>query len=295
MIGTASSRPILIVGVTHRSGTNFVASLVDLHPGVRPAKPILEDHIPDGAGQVVRGIRTIVGGWEAEWIDRAMAEREVAAAVGAVLLGWVDGHAGQDERRLLSKTPGAYGLQDLLVLVPGADLVLLVRDGRDVTASGMRGFGWRFEEGRQRWLGGAREVLALVGGPLPLGSRIRVVRYEDFFDDVEGSLRELLTWLELDPEECDMAAARTMPVLGSSYAGGELSWEPIERPAGFDPRSRAGAWTATMQARFALRAGAQLRALGYPVPRFRLRTLLTAAIQEMMWVARRRLRQVARV
>ena len=265
--------PIFVVGVTQRSGTNHLHELLRLHPDVAAPRRIREDYLTVGTAEVADGVRAIAGRYVPEWIARHEAEAQLLGRVGGALVGWLADDAGltpDDPRRLLTKTPGAHGVRGLADLVPDACLVLLVRDGRDVTASGMRGLGWRWTEGVDTWLAGAREFLRLTGRPLPLGVRVRTVRYEDVVADPVDEVTRLLAWLDLDPTRWDADAARTLPVIGSSFHTGgadEVHWRPLERPDGFDPRGRADDWPDELHARFVLRAGTELRAFGYPVDR----------------------------
>ena len=263
--------PILVVGVTQRSGTNHLHQLLGLHPDVAAPRTILEDYLTAGTAEIAAGVRAIASRYVPDWIPPHEAEAQLLTRVGDALLDWLAADAGlgpDDPRRLLTKTPGAYGVRGLAALAPGAHLVLLVRDGRDVVASGMRGLGWRFTEGVDTWLAGAREFLRLTGRPLPPGVQVRTVRHEDVVADPVAQVTDLLTWLGLDPDRWDADAARTLPVVGSSFHTGgaeQVHWTPLDRPADFDPRGRADAWPAELHARFVLRAATELRAFGYPV------------------------------
>lgn len=262
--------PILVVGVTQRSGTNYLHELLRLHPDLAAPRRILEDYLTAGADQLADGVREITRRYMPEWIAPHEAEAQLLRRVGDALLDWLAEDAGlapDDARRLLTKSPGAFGVRGLAALAPGAHLVLLVRDGRDVTASGMRGLGWRFTEGLDTWLAGAREFLRLTGRPLPLGVQVRTVRYEDVVADPVGEVTDLLRWLDLDPDRWDAAAARSLPVVGSSFHTGgaeHVHWAPLDRPDDFDPRGRAADWPDELHARFVLRASTELRAFGYP-------------------------------
>ena len=133
--------PILIVGITQRSGTNYLHELLRLHPDVAAPRTILEDYLTVGTAEIASGVREIAGRYMPEWIAAHEAEAQLLARVGGALLDWLAEDAGltpDDPRRLLTKTPGAHGVRGLASMVPGAHLVLLVRDGRDVVASGMR-------------------------------------------------------------------------------------------------------------------------------------------------------------
>ena len=266
----AAGPPLLVVGLTQRTGTNWLDTLLGCHPALRRPRRVHEDHLADGANQLADGLRAITSHWQPDWLDPRRANQQLAHRVGATLLDWLAEDAGVDgSTRLLTRTPGTGRLASLLELVGDADVVLLARDGRDVVASGMAGLGWTFTEGVDRWVHGARQALGVLGRPLPPGPRVRLVRHEDLVADLHGTLEPLLQWAHLDPEELDWDRAACAPVVGSSYVRGgaaEVHWDPVERPPGFDPRGRAADWPPLRQARFALRARVEQAALGYPVP-----------------------------
>jgi hypothetical protein len=84
------------------------------------------------------------------------------------------------------KTPRHVAHLDLIRrIVPGARFVLMVRDGRDVTASFLRRMG-EIETGRARWIADNRHVLAARGAP-----DVMILRYEDLVADPEGALRDV--------------------------------------------------------------------------------------------------------
>ena len=261
--------PILVVGVTQRSGTNHLHQLLGLHPDVAAPRTIREDYRPRAPPRSPP-VRAIAGRYVPDWIPPHEAEAQLLARVGDALLDWLAADAGlgpDDPRRLLTKTPGAYGVRGLAALAPGAHLVLLVRDGRDVVASGMRGLGWRFTEGVDTWLAGAREFLRLTGRPLPPGVQVRTVRYEDLVADPVAEVTDLLTWLGLDPDRWDADAARTLPVVGvvlphrgapsrcTGTAARPAASTPAAGPTRGPPSSRP----------VRPRAATELRAFGYPV------------------------------
>lgn len=282
---TDAGPPLLLVGLTQRTGTNWLGALLECHPDLRPPRRVREAHLPDGAAELVRGVESITHHWQPDWLDPRHATDELAQRVGQGLLQWLAEDAGVDATtRLLARTPGTGDLEAVLRLVGDAHVVLLARDGRDVVASGMVGLGWSFDEGVNRWLAGASQAVRVLGRPLPPGPRVRLVRYEGLVADLEGALTPLLEWAGLDPARFDWGAARELPVIGSSFHRGDadqLHWDPVTRPQDFDPRGRADHWTEDQQARFVLRAGTVQAALGYPVPRIAAGARLRAGVVEL--------------
>jgi protein-tyrosine sulfotransferase len=198
--------------------------------------------------------------------------------------------------RPLFKTPSAQNLEHFFELFPEASLLILVRDGRDVVESTTRSFAAGHEAATRAWCRAAREVCDFDRRRRGDG-RHRIVRYEDLVREPEATLRGLFAFLGLDAARYDFAAARDLPVFGSSTFRGEsaeLHWEPVAKSDSFQPLGRASSWSPERRRRFAWLAGDPMRALGYelearpaPADRWRQR-LLDAA-----WQLRERTRRAA--
>lgn len=283
--------PIHIVGVTQRSGTNYLRDLLALHPATVLPPRVHEDYFPSGASSLLAGIDQIARRYPDSWAGGGLGPRtELVRHVELALQAFLRGD-GPANRRLLTKSPGAVGLGSLVELLPGASVLALVRDGRDVTASGMKGLGWSFEDGLARWRRGAREILSVIGPPDPTKALVRLVRYEDLIRDARGELEGILRFVGLDETDFPWDAAHALPVSGSSFVRGdqaEVHWQGVDRPADFRPIGRAEQWPESLKARFALGAGRELQALGYDVPTFAPRISVVARLRELVVALRRR-------
>jgi hypothetical protein len=76
--------------------------------------------------------------------------------------------------------------------VPGARFVIMVRDGRDVTASIGRRQDGDFQAGFDRWVSETALTLPEMGMP-----DVLVLRYEDLVADAATAIREVCAFLEL--------------------------------------------------------------------------------------------------
>jgi hypothetical protein len=208
--------------------------------------------------------------WPQRWGDARTVRSELEHALAGALVDFLE--AEGDGRRVVSKTPSLDNLALLARLRPPADVVVVVRDGRSVTSSLTAGFRWSFRKAALEWRRGARALLEYRALPEPERAALRVheVRYEDFAaGDVEPAVRALLEFTGLDPDRFDWDAARSLPVIGSSFvrdADGRLTWEPVARDQTFDPTARFRGWSAARRARFRDLAGSEQAALGYDVP-----------------------------
>lgn len=266
---TDPSRPIFILGILPRSGTNFLHRLLCLHPDCRPARP-WEDFLAYPAPLLDAYAHAVAAEWQPETVARLAGEiddppAELLRCVGNGLRGLLAGPrpaAG----RLVAKTPWVRHPDALLRLFPDALLLLLVRDGRAVVESGAQSFCWDYRSAMRQWADAARGILDFQAGQQGLAGRSRLVRYEDLHLRTEATIADILRFLALDAERYDAAAARDCPVVGSCEAMqagiGGLDHQ-ARRDAGFDPLARWRDWGADKHAAFNAIAGPAMRAMGY--------------------------------
>src|SRR5215470_3434851 len=134
-----SPGPILVVGISRRSGTNYLASLLAMHPDCAPPRaPLAEDHLLRDAPLLAEYARRASECWPERWGDRDDArtrlERSLGGALGAFLAD------GVDAPRIVTKTPSPEHLELVSLLLPDAPVVVLLRDGRSVVESLVSGF-----------------------------------------------------------------------------------------------------------------------------------------------------------
>ncbi len=265
-----ASPPILVVGISRRSGTNYLASLISLHEDCAPPRPPLaEDHLLRDATLLTEYARRASERWPLRWGDRADARTRLQWSLGAALEAFLaDGVAAP---RVVSKTPSPEHLDLLPDLLPDAYVIVLLRDGRSTVQSMVRGFRFSFHKAASEWAAGAASILAFQRDVVPAhpGLRVRIVKYEDVVADTERELRALLEFCALDTTRFDFAAAVNAPVIGSSFVRtgeGRLTWQPQARTTDFSPTRRFEQWGAASRARFDHLAGDLQRALGYESP-----------------------------
>jgi hypothetical protein len=255
---------ILVFGISRRSGTNFIAGLLECHADcAAPGAPIREDHLLRDADLLVEYARRATGRWPARWGDRDPARRDLELHLGSALVDFLADRV--PDCRVVSRTPSCDNLALLPRLIPNAAVIVLLRDGRSASESLFAGFGWSFRKAVREWRRGARAIMA-ARPAIDEDPRFHVIRYEDLIGDLDRELVELLTSLGLDAKRFDWTAARNFPVIGSSFVRtdvGGLTWQPVDRPADFNPTARHERWRASRHARFDWLAGREQRALGY--------------------------------
>lgn len=254
--------PILVIGVSHRCGTNFLWRLLRCHAACVTPATIYEDHLFVRADLLERYVAETASRWDPSWGDVGPAVRGLREALAGGLAGFVDG-LGPSGRSLL-KTPDPANLHLVPRFLPAAELLVLVRDGRSVAESYARGFGTGYEAAFRTWRDGAREVLRYLAGDA--GRRARLVRYEDLVTETESEIGRILDLVGLPADGFDWEAARNLPVYGSSThrgGSGQVHWQPVERTGDFRPLERHAGWPRERVERFSWVAGDEMRMLGY--------------------------------
>lgn len=280
------SKPRLcfILGILQRSGTNYLYSLLREHPSCAGPGPIWEDHFVQHSKMLREYTNTIYRSWNLKWeIDKKIGPQETLLrcfgdAVDRFLkLQLVDhrsdhnaseqGPTGQNSPEiLLTKTPSVEGLESFFDLFPDAPLILIIRDGRAVVESGVRSFGWNYEDAMHRWRAGAQAILELKRRHEDSNKKLLIVKYEDIFLDVKSELLRIFGFLGLDPDSFDFDAAQSLGVIGSSEIrkhAGSVHWQATDRTADFNPLARFSNWDRKKHERFNWIAGDDMSRFGY--------------------------------
>ena len=238
---TLDRRPIFILGMLQRSGTNFLRDLLVRHPACAGTEVVAEDFLVHHAELLEEYCDWVHGHWADQYYPEEVEEGRVRLMrrLGDGLLEFV--RESVEGRRPVVKTPSVRNIRLFYELFEDADLLVIVRDGRDLVESGMRSFGWGFEEAVRNWAHAVRTIRAFEERVGAANRRWRLVRYEDLVTDLEGALRAVFDTVGLDPRDFDFEAAGNLPVRGSStYRGGrdEVHWEAVGQTDTFRPLRR---------------------------------------------------------
>lgn len=284
------TEPVFLLGVAPRSGTNYLEDLLAVHPDCGIGIPLREDHLLAHAEPLLDYVDTVAATWQTKgrWGFQQGHADDLARSIGKGVIDFLVSQV--DERRrlteppdtlpgiadafkfnpryVIAKTPRPTNIGSFHRLFPDSPLLILVRDGRAVVESSMRSWGYRFDTAVRQWVIGARAITEYLRSADP--QRHLLLRYEDLVEDPERQLDRVFGYLQLDPSVYDFERALNRPVRGSSTvrpAGGadRVDWEPVDRPADFDPRERFSNWTSDQHARFNHLAGDLSTELGYPV------------------------------
>lgn len=263
-------RPALFVnGVLPRSGTNYIANALALHPAVA-AFPRRMDEFP--LLDIAPGARALWHEWLAHYRENAgiVARHELFAWLAA---GWLaDLQADAPGQHLLFKSPHVRQLALFRAALPEDRLILCLRDGRDVVASTLASFekrrpltGRSFRQLVTEWRLATEAVLACSPGGPHAHPHTVVVRFEAMVADQAAELRRILPAMGLDPAAYPFDRLAKLPVFGSSIAkpAGTWRWQRVERDASFNPIGRYANWPDHRKRAFDRLAGDTLKRAGY--------------------------------
>jgi protein-tyrosine sulfotransferase len=258
---------ILLHGVLPRSGTNYLANAIALHPDVAgfPRQmwefPLL--HVAPGAEALQSEFIAMFPANEA-----LLGKHEFLAYLASGWLAALQGEAGA--RRILMKSPHVQHIGLFPAIFPRDKLVLCLRDGRDVVASTMRTFGSHllrksFRQVVTEWKLATDAALAFAEGSPGHHPNAVVVRYEDGVREPQQLMQRLLARLDLDPARFPFDRLDHLPVIGSSTseAEGAARWQPVKRDPAFNPIGRWRSWPKRRMKEFMDIAGDTLARAGY--------------------------------
>jgi hypothetical protein len=193
-----AGRPIFVVGC-QRSGTTMLRLMLDSHRRIScgPETRFLAD--------LERVVDTDwprlsqYGYTQEEWLERI---REFFGSIQA------DYAHGRGKERWADKTPRyALNIPFLLRVFPDAQIVHVIRDGRDVVVSHRKRFGyWSSVKSTLKW---PRYIKTARGvGATLRPDQYHEVRYEDLAGRPEETMRDLLDFLgeEWDPQVLEFAS-----------------------------------------------------------------------------------------
>jgi hypothetical protein len=279
---SSQCHPIFVLGILQRSGTNYLNNLLLLHPDVKPPGIVWEDFFLRNAQHLAAYVESTESHWTATWkegVALKLGGGALAMHLGAGLVQFMERqcqesckdigrHAeGKAITKLVTATPSVKNLAMFFALFPTGVPLIIVRDGRALVESGVRSFGWDYEEAMRMWVDGARSIREFSAATGNAG-KYMLVRYENLYSRNREVMMAILKFVNLDPGRFDFDLAADLAVMGSSDVarnGGSVSWKNQEKRPDFDPLGRASRWSTPMRCRFNWIAAREMRALGYDV------------------------------
>lgn len=256
-------KPVFILGVSPRSGTNYLYELLALHPDCVKSRHHGEDFILYNSGKYLDFIKSVTGKWAPEWKNNPQLFRD---CLENGILSYLK-PSEQHGRFVIMKTPHPDNLRNFFEMFHEGYLILLVRSGQDIAESFSKSFNYRFDDAVRAFSYGAREMIALTeDDKIMKTGRVILVKYEDLFIKNRETMTAILDFLNLDKTAFDFEASEHFDVIGSSQNkkdNGKVQWDPVKKSAAFNPLKRYAGWSRWRHYRFNWIAGAYTRKLKY--------------------------------
>lgn len=244
--GTAGPRIAVLHGVMPRSGTNYLYSLLGLHPDVA-TDPLGIRELP------LLAAAPAAREWQDSFFEFYNGNRDVMGDLDslAYAVSGMMAHAARvhsDAKLLLFKVPHTRYLSYFPALFPDDKCLVLLREGKRTVQSTistwpLKPFGKSFADICLEWTYATETALDYWAEADK--SQTYLDRYEDVTADPAAHVRRILQFLGLDESRYPFDEMAELPVLGSSELSkksGEVTWEPVKAGADFNPAKRRIDW-----------------------------------------------------
>lgn len=262
--GAGRGPAIILHGIMPRSGTVYAGELLRLHPDLQAyPNQIWEAPLLQLTGDVTALQEKFL--WAYRHNAGKLGEKDFMTLLGAAFVGYLHAFVPQGKRVLL-KVPGVHYLSGFFTMFPHENLLVLVRDGRDVVHSTVKTWPQiRFSLACLRYRRSAGMVHACHARYRDRRQGYWLARFEDAVEDPASFVRQACAHFDLDVDRYPFDQIGTLPVRGSSRVNesAEVTWHPVERPPDFNPVGRWEDWSAWQKWRFKRIAGPALVDLGY--------------------------------
>jgi protein-tyrosine sulfotransferase len=253
---------IMIYGVAQRSGTVFTGELLRLHPDVCAyPRELYEVPFLNLAARIRRLQKDFLAAYKHN--RKGIGKDDFLPLFGASFIGFINRAVPQGQRALL-KIPDARQLAYLPHVFPFELPLFLLRDGRDLVESTVKT--WPevpFYAACRRWNLNTRIMLEQQKAHAHEGREI--FRYEEAIARPRDFVERLCRHCQLDVGRYPFEMLDEIHVRGSSNLKqhGSVTWEPLEKPEGFNPIGRWRNWSARQKRIFKRICGQTLIESGY--------------------------------
>jgi hypothetical protein len=275
----AGDNLIFILGVTMRSGTNYLNNLLLLHPHCEYPGIVWEDYFLAHADLLQNYADSLYKHWQPEWKEKLVdliginpVMKSLGGGLTFLLKDQFRGRArpesveSWDSLKFVTATPSVRNLNYFFDLFPDAHLLIIMRDGRSVVESGVRSFDWDYERAMKNWKNAAETIHKFDHAISNHKKKYLILKYEDLFLHTREKMKEVLEFLELNFKCYHFYAAENLPVVGSSElrnSEGAVHWHARKKNKHFDPLERWRHWKKLLHLRFNWIAGDYAERFGY--------------------------------
>jgi Sulfotransferase family len=186
----ATLRPILVIGLTARTGTNYLGRLLAAHRDCTRPTSLYEDYMVFGLRHLNKFIKQASRHWQPSSVGEK--QKQLRTLLGSSMTKFLLEDAKDQSKRPVFKTPTVWGLAHAHQFLPRCDVIVLTRNGPDVVESGMRSFGWQFERASCFWGDAARYLVQTCEDRRRNDTPpLTIIRYEDLVAQPAATLRSI--------------------------------------------------------------------------------------------------------
>jgi len=216
---------ISILGISPRSGTNFLKELICLHPNCRVSNARGEDYLLHYIDDLLAYANNVSRHWKESWNNsKANLLNSISKGVQSFLTKDLDAHF----THVVNKTPEPKNIMEFDTLFPEGKIILLIRDGRDTLDSLVHTFHHiSFQKHLKSWKRNVREALITMSSE-KFKQQALLVRYESLVSEPKKSMHSILNFVGLDSDQYPFGEIETLPIIGSSQikdASGKVTWK----------------------------------------------------------------------
>lgn len=263
------NEPIFIVSPLNRSGTNFLANIIQLDPQFEIPQNINEDYFLVYSNHIEAYVNKTIKHWSKPIRDEyELFKCKFLNIFGDTILNIANQNLTK-EKRPLFKCPRSNNIQNAFRLFPNSRYIFCIRDGRDTVESFRRSFdNYTFPQICKLWADGVTRIINFINEHKNTAyeKQILFIKYENIFKKDPHTIHKIKIFVGSKGNYISEERIESLPLKGSSTHRGnneKLHWEPIKKPSGFNPISRWSRWTPLERVIFKIVAGKALNYAGY--------------------------------
>ncbi|GAK55293.1 hypothetical protein U27_02125 [Candidatus Vecturithrix granuli] len=255
---------VFLHGVTPRSGTGYVSHLIGLHPDIhKHPQDIWEVPFLKHSDDLIA--------FRDHFFDTypynrgKIGDDDFFVLFGSAFIGYMYALTNPQQRLLLTE-PGVEFLQYFYRFFPHEQLLLLMRDGRDVVESHIKTWSnGSFADYCSYWAQSARLMLQFYEASKNTPYQCWMGKYEEAFFQPEDFVKRICTYLGLEPSKYPYERIADIPVIGSStfQEVQKGNWVSKPRHENFKPIGRWQQWSEVQKDIFKKIAGQTLIEAAY--------------------------------
>jgi len=246
---------IFLLGISQRSGTNFLMKLLEKHPNIIKSSHPGEDFIIHNSNHLLKHVSETQNCWNTIWkgMDKDKYGKKYLDYISNALIDYLSPNTDIKEHQYcITKTPSVENIDNFFKLFPQSKLIILVRNGKDIIESGVKGFGWNYTNAMKMIRRRGELIIDFIKENDKNNKNFIVVKYEDLVEDTEKSIKKIFNQFKIDDSLFNYDL-NDIPVYGSSFNKDEkdhVSWEPQKKNKEFTSLKRTKNWSYFMNLKY---------------------------------------------